>query len=74
LIIWLIFFLILQTKPSFCRLFAWSQLDFPAIPVSISAVSLKGYQLIQDGSDKSGIFFFFLLNVTAQLKIIRFFY
>ncbi len=30
--IWLIFFLILQTKPSFCRLFAWSQLGFPAIP------------------------------------------
>jgi hypothetical protein len=28
-----------QTK--FCGLFAWSQLDFPAIPVSISAVSLK---------------------------------
>ncbi len=30
--IWLIFFLILQTKPSFCRLFACSQLGFPAIP------------------------------------------
>jgi hypothetical protein len=39
--IWQIFFLILQTKPSFYRLFAWSQLDFPAIPVSISTVSLK---------------------------------
>jgi uncharacterized membrane protein len=39
--IWLIFFLFLQTKPSFCRLFAWSQLDFSAIPVSISAVSLR---------------------------------
>jgi hypothetical protein len=25
------------------------------------------------GSDKSGIFFFFLLNGTAQLKIIRFY-
>jgi hypothetical protein len=33
-IIWLIFFLFLQTKPSFCRLFAWSHLDFSAIPVS----------------------------------------
>jgi len=41
LIIWLIFFLFLQTKPSFCRLFAWSQQDFSAIPVSISAVSLR---------------------------------
>jgi hypothetical protein len=30
--IWLIFFLILQTKPSFCRLFACSQLGFPATP------------------------------------------
>jgi hypothetical protein len=28
---------------------------------------------IQGGSDKSGIFFFFLLNGTAQLKIIRFY-
>ena len=45
LIIWLIFFLFLQTKPSFCRLFAWSRLDFSAIPVSFSAVSL-GYTLI----------------------------
>jgi hypothetical protein len=27
---------------------------------------------IQGGSDKSGIFFFFLLNGTTQLKIIRF--
>jgi hypothetical protein len=41
-----IFFLFLQTKPSFCRLFAWSQLDFSAIPVSISAVSLEGYILV----------------------------
>jgi hypothetical protein len=39
----LIFFLILQTKPSFCRLFACSQLDFPAIPVSISAVSFRRF-------------------------------
>jgi hypothetical protein len=30
-----IFFIFLQTKPCFCRLFAWSQLDFSAIPVSI---------------------------------------
>jgi hypothetical protein len=29
--IWLIFFLILQTKLSFCRLFACSQLGFPAV-------------------------------------------
>ncbi len=34
-------FLFLQTKPSFYHMFAWSQLDFSAIPVSISAVSLK---------------------------------
>jgi hypothetical protein len=27
---------------------------------------------LQGGSDKSGIFFFFLLNGTTQLKIIRF--
>jgi hypothetical protein len=40
LVIWLIFFLFLQTKPCFCRLVAWSQLEFSAIPVSISAVSL----------------------------------
>jgi hypothetical protein len=37
LIIWLIFFLFLQTKPSFCCLFAWSLRDYSAIPVSISA-------------------------------------
>ncbi len=37
----MIFFLFLQTKPSFCRMYAWSQLDFSAIPVSISAVSLR---------------------------------
>jgi hypothetical protein len=36
-----IFFLFLQTKPCFCRLFAWSQLDISAIPVSISAISLR---------------------------------
>jgi hypothetical protein len=41
LIIWLIFFLFIQTKPSFCRLIAWSQLDFSTIPVSFSAVSLR---------------------------------
>jgi hypothetical protein len=41
LIIWLIFFLFLQTKPCFCRLFAWSQLDFSANPVFISAVSSR---------------------------------
>jgi hypothetical protein len=34
---WQIFFLFLQTKPSFCQMFAWPQLDFSAIPVSISA-------------------------------------
>jgi hypothetical protein len=42
LVIWLNFFLFLQAKPCFCRLFAWSPLDFSAIPVSISAVSLGG--------------------------------
>jgi hypothetical protein len=41
LIIWLFFFPYLQTKPCFCRLFARPQLDFSAIPVSISAVSLR---------------------------------
>jgi hypothetical protein len=41
LIIWLIFFLFLQTKPSFCRLVARSQPAFSAIPVSFSAVSLR---------------------------------
>ncbi len=39
------FFLFLQIKPSFCR---WSQLDFSAIHVSISAVSLTGRQLWQN--------------------------
>ncbi len=41
MIIWLIFFLFLQTKPCFFHLFAWSQLDFSALPVLISAVSLR---------------------------------
>jgi hypothetical protein len=30
------------------------------------------FQIVQGGSDKSGIFFFLLSNDTAQLKIIRF--
>ncbi len=34
MIIWLIFFLFLQTKPQFLGLFAWSQLDLSAVPVS----------------------------------------
>ncbi len=46
------FFLFLQTKPSFCRMFAWSQLDFSAIPVSISAVSLTGRQTWQNVNSK----------------------
>jgi hypothetical protein len=50
--IWLIFFLFIQTKPSFCRRFAWSQLDFSAIPVSISAVSLTGRQTWQNVNSK----------------------
>ncbi len=33
----LIFFLFLQTKQSFCHLFAWSQPAFSAIPVPISS-------------------------------------
>jgi len=45
---WLIFFLFFQTKASFCRMFAWSQLDFSAIPVSISAVSLTSRQTWQN--------------------------
>jgi hypothetical protein len=42
------FLLFLQTKPSFCRMFAWSQLDFSAIPVSASAVSLTSRQTWQN--------------------------
>jgi hypothetical protein len=30
------------------------------------------FTILQGGSDKSGIFFFFLSNGTTQLKIIRF--
>ncbi len=52
MVIWLIFFLFLQTKLSFCRMFAWFQLDFPAIPVSISAVSLTGRQTWQNVTNK----------------------
>ncbi len=52
MIIWLIFFLFLQTKPSFSRKFAWSQLDFSVIPVSISAVSLTGRQTWQNVNSK----------------------
>jgi hypothetical protein len=33
-------------------MFAWSQLDFSAIPVSISAVSLTGRQTWQDVNSK----------------------
>jgi hypothetical protein len=44
LIIWLIFFLFLQTKPSFSPLFAWSPLDISATADSVFAVS-EGYQL-----------------------------
>jgi hypothetical protein len=52
LIIWLIFFLFLQTKPSFCRKFAWSQQDFSAVPVSIAAVSLTSRQSWQNANSK----------------------
>ncbi len=52
LIIWLIFFLFLQTKPSFCGMFAWSHLDFSAIPVPISAVSLTSRQTWQNVNSK----------------------
>ncbi len=38
MIIWLIFFLFLQTKPSFSPLFAWFQLDFSANSDSVPAV------------------------------------
>jgi hypothetical protein len=41
---WTIFFLFLQTKPSFSPLFTWSQLDISATSDSVSAVS-EGYQL-----------------------------
>jgi hypothetical protein len=44
LIIWLIFFLLLQTKQSFSPLFAWSQLDIYATSKSVSAVS-EAYQI-----------------------------
>ncbi len=52
MIIWLIFFLFLQIKPSFRHMFAWSQLDFSAIPVSISAVSLTSRQTWQNVNSK----------------------
>jgi hypothetical protein len=52
MIICLIFFLFLQTKPSFFRLFAWFQLNFSVIPVSISAVSLTGRQTWQNVNSK----------------------
>ncbi len=55
LIILLIFFLFLQTKPSFCCMFAWSQLDFSAIPVSIFAVSLTGRQTWQNENRKRNL-------------------
>jgi hypothetical protein len=42
------FLSISPNKPSFCRMFAWSQLDFSAIPISISAVSLTGRQTWQN--------------------------
>jgi hypothetical protein len=48
---YLIFFS-LQAKPSFCHMFALSQLDFSAIPVSISAVSLTGRQTWQNVNSK----------------------
>jgi hypothetical protein len=35
------FLSIYPNQTMFCLLFAWSQLDFSAIPVSISAVSLR---------------------------------
>ncbi len=43
LIIWLIFFLFLQTKPNFCGLFVWSQLGFSATPVSIFVTFVKSF-------------------------------
>ncbi len=52
MIIWLNFFLFLQTKSSFCCLFAWSQLDSSAIPVSISAVSLTSRLTWQNVNSK----------------------
>ncbi len=44
MIIWLVFFLFLQTKPSFSTLFAWSQLDISATLDSVSAMS-EVYQI-----------------------------
>jgi hypothetical protein len=46
------FLSILQTNPSFCRTFAWSHLDFFAIPVSISAISVTGRQTWQNVNSK----------------------
>jgi hypothetical protein len=46
------FLSIYPIKPSFFRLFAWSQLVFSAIPVSISAVSLIDRQTWQNVSSK----------------------
>jgi len=36
-------------------------------------IHLHHYSNVQGGSDKSGIFFFFLLNGIIQLKISRFY-
>jgi len=44
------------------------------IPSSVSKLSLFLSLLVQGGSDKSGIFFFFLWNDKTQLKIIRFYW
>jgi hypothetical protein len=44
LIIWLIFFLFLQTKPSFSPLIAWFQMDNSVTSDLVSAVC-EGYQL-----------------------------
>ncbi len=68
MIIWLIFFLFLQTKPRFSPLFAWSQLDISATSDYVSVV-YDDYQLNYCWILKllSGSSIFKLLNLCGNL-------
>jgi hypothetical protein len=58
LIIWLIFFLYLQTKPSFCCLFAWTFLSFLLQSLSVyQFIYFLGFKVAERGSFLSDIFF-----------------
>ncbi len=52
----LIFFLFLQTKPSFCRLFAWSQIDFSAIHSCFNLWISTYILILQKTSEKNSCF------------------